>query len=72
MTDPHPRTGQAFSSPVPVGSGWPGDPADGPGAPGRTVERVPGVPAPGAVTPRTARPWRAAGGGGVPEITSTD
>ncbi|MGU3654456.1 uracil-DNA glycosylase [Mycolicibacterium sp. A43C] len=24
---PHPRTGQPFGSPVPAGSGWPGDPA---------------------------------------------
>ncbi|MGH3560575.1 MAG: uracil-DNA glycosylase family protein, partial [Mycobacterium sp.] len=24
---PHPRTGQLFDSPVPPGSGWPGDPA---------------------------------------------
>lgn len=24
---PHPRTGQAFASPVPAGAGWPGDPA---------------------------------------------
>lgn len=26
-TDPHPVTGQAFPSPVPAGTGWPGDPA---------------------------------------------
>ena len=26
--DPHPVTGQLFASPVPPGSGWPGDPAD--------------------------------------------
>ena len=26
-TDPHPLTGQRFRSPVPPGSGWPGDPA---------------------------------------------
>ncbi|MGV0811611.1 uracil-DNA glycosylase [Mycolicibacterium boenickei] len=25
---PHPRTGDLFTSPVPPGSGWPGDPAD--------------------------------------------
>ena len=25
--DPHPGTGQPFASPVPAGSGWPGDPA---------------------------------------------
>jgi hypothetical protein len=24
---PHPRTGAVFCSPVPPGSGWPGDPA---------------------------------------------
>ncbi|MFY9337018.1 MAG: uracil-DNA glycosylase, partial [Mycobacterium sp.] len=24
---PHPRTGAPFVSPVPPGSGWPGDPA---------------------------------------------
>jgi uracil-DNA glycosylase len=29
---PHPVTGQAFDSPVPPGTGWPGDPA-GPGTP---------------------------------------
>ncbi|MEO3761285.1 uracil-DNA glycosylase [Mycobacterium sp. B14F4] len=27
MTLPHPRTGARFSSPVPPGTGWPGDPA---------------------------------------------
>ena len=27
-TDPHPLTGAAFDSPVPPGTGWPGDPAD--------------------------------------------
>ena len=26
-TDPHPATGQPFASPVPPGTGWPGDPA---------------------------------------------
>lgn len=26
---PHPLTGHAFTSPVPPGTGWPGDPADG-------------------------------------------
>ncbi|KGN37341.1 uracil-DNA glycosylase [Knoellia subterranea] len=26
--DPHPITGQPFTSPVPPGTGWPGDPAD--------------------------------------------
>jgi uracil-DNA glycosylase family 4 len=26
--DPHPLTGERFTSPVPPGSGWPGDPAD--------------------------------------------
>ncbi|MBC7639315.1 MAG: uracil-DNA glycosylase [Rhodoferax sp.] len=26
-TDPHPATGQLFASPVPPGTGWPGDPA---------------------------------------------
>ncbi|MFL6175619.1 MAG: uracil-DNA glycosylase, partial [Ornithinibacter sp.] len=26
--DPHPVTGELFASPVPAGSGWPGDPAD--------------------------------------------
>ena len=29
---PHPATGELFSSPVEPGSGWPGDPADEPGA----------------------------------------
>ncbi|MEX3770981.1 uracil-DNA glycosylase, partial [Mycolicibacterium fortuitum] len=28
MLLPHPRTGVPFTSPVPPGSGWPGDPAD--------------------------------------------
>lgn len=28
MSDPHPITGQPFESPVPPGTGWPGDPAD--------------------------------------------
>ena len=27
VTLPHPRTGKPFASPVPAGSGWPGDPA---------------------------------------------
>jgi uracil-DNA glycosylase len=27
VTLPHPRTGEPFGSPVPAGSGWPGDPA---------------------------------------------
>jgi uracil-DNA glycosylase family 4 len=27
VTLPHPRTGASFGSPVPVGTGWPGDPA---------------------------------------------
>lgn len=27
MADPHPLTGQLFESPVPPGTGWPGDPA---------------------------------------------
>lgn len=28
LMDPHPITGQLFPSPVPPGTGWPGDPAD--------------------------------------------
>ena len=28
VTDPHPLTGRPFDSPVPPGTGWPGDPAD--------------------------------------------
>ncbi|WP_316671136.1 uracil-DNA glycosylase family protein, partial [uncultured Propionibacterium sp.] len=32
MADPHPLTGARFESPVPPGSGWPGDPA-GPDTP---------------------------------------
>jgi uracil-DNA glycosylase len=37
---PHPATGQPFDSPVPPGSGWPGDPA-GPGTPvAHTAEEV--------------------------------
>jgi uracil-DNA glycosylase len=27
VSDPHPVTGQLFDSPVPPGTGWPGDPA---------------------------------------------
>lgn len=34
---PHPVTGQRFSSPVPAGTGWPGDPAD-PTTPVATTE----------------------------------
>jgi uracil-DNA glycosylase len=29
VSDPHPTTGQEFVSPVPPGTGWPGDPATG-------------------------------------------
>lgn len=36
--DPHPVTGHPFPSPVPPGSGWPGDPAD----PDTPVARSPG------------------------------
>lgn len=36
--DPHPVTGQEFASPVPPGTGWPGDPAE----PTTTVARTPG------------------------------
>ena len=35
---PHPATGQLFASPVPPGTGWPGDPS----APGTPVARDPG------------------------------
>lgn len=37
MLLPHPRTGEAFESPVPPGTGWPGDVA----APGTPVARTP-------------------------------
>ncbi len=37
---PHPRTGVLFSSPVPPGSGWPGDPADADTAVARTAAQV--------------------------------
>ena len=36
MTDPHPLTGVRFESPVPPGTGWPGDPA----RPGTPVARL--------------------------------
>ena len=38
MTLPHPRTGELFASPVPAGSGWPGDPA----SPDTPVATTPG------------------------------
>src|SRR3954471_21818833 len=37
---PHPVTGQLFPSPVPPGTGWPGDPADGRTPVARTVTQV--------------------------------
>lgn len=37
MQDPHPLTGQLFDSPVPPGTGWPGDPA----SPGTAVAHTP-------------------------------
>ncbi|GAA1137627.1 uracil-DNA glycosylase [Ornithinicoccus hortensis] len=39
-TDPHPVTGQPFGSPVPPGTGWPGDPADADTPVARTTARV--------------------------------
>lgn len=42
---PHPITGQRFASPVPPGTGWPGDPADDDtpvATPERAVERLAG------------------------------
>jgi uracil-DNA glycosylase family 4 len=38
--DPHPVTGQRFDSPVPAGTGWPGDPATGETPVARSVPRV--------------------------------
>lgn len=38
--DPHPVTGQPFTSPVPAGSGWPGDPATPDTPVATTVARV--------------------------------
>lgn len=37
---PHPGTGELFASPVPPGSGWPGDPADGSTPVARTAHQV--------------------------------
>lgn len=37
---PHPATGELFSSPVPPGTGWPGDPADADTPVGRTAAQV--------------------------------
>ncbi len=37
---PHPRTGVLFPSPVPAGSGWPGDPADAETPVARTAAQV--------------------------------
>ncbi len=39
-SDPHPVTGQAFASPVPAGTGWPGDPADADTPVARTAAQV--------------------------------
>lgn len=39
-TDPHPLTGQEFPSPVPPGTGWPGDPADSDTPVARTSAQV--------------------------------
>jgi uracil-DNA glycosylase family 4 len=39
-TDPHPVTGQPFPSPVPPGTGWPGDPADGSTSVATTAQQV--------------------------------
>ncbi len=38
--DPHPVTGQPFDSPVPPGTGWPGDPADADTPVARTPAQV--------------------------------
>lgn len=38
--DPHPITGELFASPVPPGSGWPGDPASAQTPVARTAGRV--------------------------------
>lgn len=38
--DPHPLTGQRFKSPVPPGTGWPGDPADATTPVARTAAEV--------------------------------
>ena len=42
---PHPLTGQAFGSPVPPGTGWPDDPADGATPVATAPADVPGVAA---------------------------
>src|SRR6478609_3801034 len=39
-SDPHPVTGQRFPSPVPPGTGWPGDPADASTPVARTPAQV--------------------------------
>ena len=51
VVDPHPVTGQPFASPVPPGTGWPGDPADALTPVARTAAQVrraaaqaPGIP----------------------------
>ena len=51
--DPHPVTGDLFTSPVPPGSGWPGDPAD--------------ASTPVAGTPAAVRRL-AAGADGIPQL----
>lgn len=40
MPDQHPITGQSFESPVPPGSGWPGDPADAAAPAASSVKQV--------------------------------
>ena len=52
VTDPHPLTGAGFDSPVPPGTGWPGDPADAAtpvarsaGGAARLARSAPDVPA---------------------------
>jgi uracil-DNA glycosylase len=40
VTLPHPRTGEPFASPVPPGTGWPGDPASSDTAIATTAARV--------------------------------
>ena len=40
MTLPHPLTGDPFPSPVPPGTGWPGDPATADTPVARTAAQV--------------------------------
>ena len=59
---PHPVTGQPFPSPVPPGTGWPGDPADAADAGGAgRPRRYDGWPRGAATSPSWTRGCRCAG-----------